>query len=845
MKVHVSRFLAVAATGVWAAGAATLDLSGVWSLAESGSSEKIPMSVPGGVHDALLRAGRIEDPFRGRNELKSQWVAERDWVVSRTLSVDDAVLAAPQAVLRLEDVDTFATVFVNGTEVGRCNDRFQRYDFDIKGFLKRGENELKVVFASAAREIRRRVAASPVKAPIADMGLYPHINYIRKPDCHEGWDWGIAQMNVGLCGRAELITDPFTLDYVTSTQDFNGDFSHCTLTVVAETTWAGGRHESFTNRFDIANPPLWWPNGMGERKFYEYDLKIGGRTFHRRIGLRRIEAVSEDEPDGGRSLFFRVNGRSVFAKGANWIPCSAFENEQTPARYRDLLESAAAANMNMVRLWGGGQFEKDVFYDTCDKLGLMIWHDFMFACETSPGEKYVLDEISAELRHQVRRLRDHASIAMWCGDNECNSAHKWWYRVGDVRDDKWGPLPDGYGDSLASNYMVRVRLSDEIVRVCDPTRRFWPSSPSMGRMADLQQSGDGVQGKGDMHYWQVWHRGENFEKYYDLKVRFCSEFGFQSFPSPEVALTFCERENLNPTDPVFEHHQKNNGGNRRILENIARYFRFPTDVEGVLYLSQVQQALAMKTAVEKWRSIQPYCMGALFWQLNDNWPVASWSSIEYGGKWKHLHYQARRFYAPVAVLVVPTDSSFSADLEVWAVNDTYEPVPARIGLETRDFDGGIVASETFERTLGHGATLLRRAKRAEFGDDETRANRFLSVSLVGDGVDFRNEFFFERYKKCPLAVANVSAEADGFAVRLKTDRPAFFVWANAEGIRGEFSDNSFTLLPDRPVTLTFTPKDASVTPEDFRRALKIRHLGSSSLAPSDCKSVSARLGNLE
>ena len=808
-----------------------LDLAGEWTLSgsnEVGQAISCPIAVPGDVQSALLKAGRMADPFWGANELKTQWVAERTWEVSRTFEASSGLAGASAAVLRLEDVDTFADVFVNGRKAGSCGNRFQRYDFPLKGLLVPGRNEIRLVFRSAAAEIRRRVAASPEKAPILEVGLYSYINYIRKPDCHQGWDWGLAQMTVGPCGRVEIVADDPRVDYVYSEQRFNADFSRCDLTVFAEVTHADGRQGVCTNRFEIENPPLWWPNGMGPQDFYTCELDVCGRKIRKRIGLRKVELVSEAEPDGGLGLFFRVNGRSLFAKGANWIPCDAFDARQTPERYRDLLGSARDANMNMIRVWGGGQFEKDVFYDLADEYGLLLWHDFMFACETSPSDAYLAGEIKAELAHQIRRLRDHASIALWCGDNECNRAHCWWYLGGNRRDHRFVPIPGGKDvpARLGSNYMARVRLEQRMVGRYDPTRTFWPSSPSMGieRIDDLSRTGDGKPGVGDMHYWQVWHNGEDFEKYYDLKVRFCSEFGFQSFPSRETALTFCSPENLNPTAPEFEYHQKCFSGNQRIVETISRHFRFPSDVDEILYLSQVQQAMAIKTAVEKWRSNMPYSMGALYWQLNDLWPVASWSSLEYGGKWKHLHYHARRFYSPVVAVVEPVDSTFDADVELFVVSDRAEPVGGRVTLETRDFDGRVLASESFESDFAPGANRLKTMRKADFGTEEERKGKFLRVTLKTDEGLFRNEFFFDRFKNSPLAAAKVSCSVSGFDVTLTTDKPAFFVWLEAPGLKGEFTDNSFALMPGEPRTVTFAPKDAPVSPTAFADALSVRHL---------------------
>ena len=815
---------------VGGATAEELDLSGMWRLEgtdERGEALSCPIAVPGGVHSALFKAGRIPDPYWGRNELKTQWVGRQDWKVSRTFTVDAKTCARKAIVLRLDNVDTFATVFLNGRELGKTDNRFRRWEFDVKPYLKEGENELVGVFASAEMRAHELAKTYEHEYRISCVPWATDQALIRKPACHAGWDWGLAQMITGFCGETTLLAyDDCKVDYVYTHQAFNADMTRCDLTVVADATDADGRAFAVTNRLSIDNPPLWWPNGAGERRFYEFDVRVGSHTVHKRIGLRKVEVLNTPDVDengkAGARLAFRVNGREIFMKGANWIPCSAFENEQTPERYRDLLESAAAANMNMIRIWGGGQYEKDCFYDICDELGILLWHDLMFSCANYPGDERFLSSIRAEFEHQVRRLRDHASIAMWCGDNECIGALNW-FRAKEH--------PEHFRDTLERRHAV----SAEVIGRFDPDRMFWPSSPCAGPgdYADNWKS----DASGDMHNWMVWHANKSFDNYYDYRPRFCSEFGYQSFPSRDVAATFCQE--INPTSPDFEWHQKNRGGNPRMLETMSRYFRFPQGSDAILYLSQVQQAIAIKTAVEGWRAQRPRCMGTLYWQLNDDWPVASWSSLEYGGKWKHLHHQARRFYAPLAVVGVPAlrrdqvrveipgdgdpvvVGSICEAANVKILNDLAESVAAEVVVEFRAFDGRVLKRLATDVRLppdsvtDWGGGTLRK--------DDVGEPSFLVLRLKTRQGEFRNDWMFGYYKEYDLARAKVMARFDGLDVTLSTDRPAFFVWANVRGVRGEFSDNSLTLLPDRPVTLTFKAKEP-VGPEAFRRAFEVTHL---------------------
>ena len=770
--------------------AAELDLGGTWRLEGTDASDAplaCAMTVPGGVHSALLASGLIPDVFYGRNETNNLWVGRHDWKVSRVFEVTEELLAAKEIVLRLEDCDAFCTVMINGSKVGRTTDRFQRYTFDVKPFLKPGENTIEGLFASPVRIADQRRALIGRPYPMSNVQWAKNQALVRTAACHAGWDWGPELEVMGFCGTVKLIaSDSPRIDYLYTQQDFNADLTHCTLTVFADLSDGS----TVTNVVEIDNPPLWWPNGAGEQKFYEYELEIAGRPVKRRIGLRKLEVLNEKtvSADGKDelSLVFRVNNRRIFMKGANWIPCDAYENRQTPSRYRDLLESAKAANMNMIRLWGGGQYEKEVFYDLCDELGILIWHDMMCSCAVYPGTGVVPKEIAAELSHQLRRLRDHASIALWCGDNECLGAIKWFPEtVADL-------------DFYRGEWVKRSKMQGELVAKYDPTRSYWPSSPCCGP----NDFGDGwkTDSKGDMHNWTVWHENKPFDFYYAYTPRFCSEFGYQSFPSLEIAKTFASEEAILARGDDFEWHQKNPGGNARIRETMERYFPPVKDAAAELLLSQFQHAMAMKMACDGWRAQRPRCMGTLFWQLNDNWPVASWSSIDYGGKWKPVQHLARRFFAPVAVVAQPEIADGKADVtrgRIFLLNDTAADVTGELLVEYWTYDGAVVASERRTVTLDADSSTAA-------GSFARREGTFLVLTLTTPHGVYRNDWHFDFYKNVPLAKAKIEAEAKGGVLTLKTDRPAFFVWANVEGVRGEFDDNCLTLLPGRPRTIRFS-----------------------------------------
>jgi len=820
MKADWVRRVALVACGcaVWTATGVEIDLAGEWILKEEESAAPaVAMAVPGDVQSALLAAKRIPDPYFGRNEKRVQWPGQTTWLVSRTFAVDSATLAKKRIVLRLEDVDTFATVSVNGKPVGETDNRFRRWEFDVKPFLKEGENVICGRFRSIEKECRSREFLQPRDIGGVGNGTTVKINLVRKPQCHGGWDWGLSLLSTGFCGPVKILaSDEGTVDYVTCEQTFAPGFAACDVTMTVHGTRADGRKETFSKVFHVEKPKLWWPNGMGEQAFHEFTMEVYGEKVTRRLGLRTVEVVNErtkgPKGEDELSMAFKVNGVSVFCKGADWIPCDALANRQTRERYRDLIGSMRTANMNMVRVWGGGQYERDDFYEACDEMGILVWQDFMFACAVYPDDADFLRQVRLEAEHQVLRLRDHASIALWCGDNECLGAVKWNSRT---------------PEDLARNkkaWEAKTRVLEAAVKACDPARVFWPSSPCCGP-GDF---GDGwkTDSKGDMHYWEVWHANRDFEAYYAVRPRFCSEFGFQSYSSSEVAALYCMPDRIRLDHPDFEHHQKDRGGNARIRRTMGRYFREPQGDTNTLYLSQVQQAFAIKTAVESWRHQRPRCMGTLFWQLNDVWPVASWSSVEYGGKWKQLQHHARRFYAPVAAVGAPAGKD-GKDTEVWAINDRNEPVKATVTVSRIGFDGTVRESRTLERELPPQASVSL----ATVPQPADAAEAFLYLELTADGgaTVHRNERMLAYFKDSPVAKAKVTCtparRADGaWTVTLATDKPAFYVWANAYGIRGEFDDNSFTLLPGKPRTLVFASKDPAKTYADFAAAVRVKHL---------------------
>jgi len=811
-----------------------LDLGGTFSLSAPGRDIAIEIALPGDVHSALLGAGLIPDPYFGENEKQVMWVNETAWTMERRFTAEPDDIDG-YLTLTLSEVDCIATILLNGEVIATTDNSFVRHDIDVTGKVRAGENTLRLEFDIAPDVAKARADAHPFPIPFTynyqTNGLKGiHMNFIRKAACHAGWDWGICLMPIGVYGTMSLrrsslarqesvqidqIHSDGSVDLVIKTRLHAFAAGEVKLEhtidgqLIAETIPVEKGENVLTHTITIRDPDLWWPAGQGAQPLYELVTDLDGEITTRKIGLRKLEwIVEKDEID--HSFKCRINGRDITMMGANWIPADAIPSRITPTVIRDLLESARAANMNMLRIWGGGQYEPDYFYDLCDELGILIWHDFMFSCMSYPSNREFLESVEVEITQQVRRLSHHASIALWCGDNEV---------IGSLN---WYPETRAQKERYVANYDRLNSLLHRIVEDEDPARRFWPSSPSLGYM----DFSDGWHSdtRGDLHYWDVWHSAKSFDAYRTVNPRFASEFGFQSFTSMNVIETFAAEKDRNPSSPVMENHQRNNGGNARIIETMTRYFRFPRDFDQMVYLSQIQQGLAIKTAIEYWRSTKPRCMGTLYWQINDIWPVASWSSLDYGGQWKLMHYMARRFYSLVNVVAVPDADNTGLTLK--AVNDSSLLINSHIVLTAVSMSGAMRTLWSGEAQIRPDAALpVTTLALSDLADDE-----FLSFSWTDDAGNLlgQNDYFPKPYKAYELPQPNISArwaEKEGAAVvTLESDRPSLFTTITVDA-PGYFSDNAVTLLPGRPVELTFIPRHGkTLSAADLAACSRVRNL---------------------
>lgn len=791
-----------------------LSLNGVWQFRRQGTNEFHPAQVPGCVHTDLLQNGLIPDPFWGSNELELQWIEETDWEYSTTFDVAGELLAHEHVDLVADGLDTLATISLNGREVARTENMFVGYRFPVREWLRPGGNELSIRFANPMDYIRARLPIHQFKEWNDPIGGSSNI---RKEQCSFGWDWGprfatsgiykdiglegwnstrIARVHVrqqhgrGSVGLlVETVLEPS--DAQTSVR--------CRLSLGDQTI---ARSEgSGPLELIVDEPRLWWPNGLGEQPLYDLEVELvqGDVVLDsrkERIGLRTIE-LDRHADEWGESFQFVVNGVPVFGKGANWIPAHSFVASVTRADYANILTSAVEANMNMLRVWGGGIYEMDDFYDLCDELGLMVWQDFMFACSLYPGDDPFMALVEQEAAYQVPRLANRACLALWCGNNEIEQM------AGEIL---------ATPERKAAYDRVFYAMLPAAVAQYDAVTPYWPSSP---HNPEGYEKGHNNERAGDCHFWDVWHARYPVKRYEEMNFRFCSEFGMQSYSSPTVAATFCPPEEMNVFGPAMENHQKNAAGNQIISDYVSRLYRYAKDYAALAYLSQLNQAHCMRVGVEHFRRSMPRTMGAIYWQINDCWPVFSWSSLEFGGRWKALHYEARRFFAPVLVSAhVPGDEkagignyrhSTIHDVHVYTVHDDVEPCNGTLKWALYTLSDEIVAEGSKDVELRYGESIKQET--LDFADvieQYGRSELYLRLWLdVGGATLSQQTVFFTAPRFLNFRHAEIQKTVrplgDG-AIEIEFSSPVFQhrVEFDIRGMEYRASDNFFDLYPNVP-----------------------------------------------
>ncbi len=819
----------------------TFLLTGDWQFRQQDKKNWLPAQVPGCVHSDLRRAELIPDPFWGSNELQLAWIERADWTYRRTFDVTDEMLQEQTIELVCDGLDTLATVFVNGQKIASTENMFIGYRWPVKKHLKNGANEIEIRFANPMDYIEARRKKHNFAEWCDPVGGSSNI---RKEQCSFGWDWGPRFPTCGIYKAIYLeawsgnrLADVYveqhhasgkvTLSIAPELTKKQNAICRATLKlndeIIAQSEGEGAL------QIEVENPQLWWPNGLGKQPLYDlevellsdskYEAKYGARAsspqvknagkmpaLHKkpvlnsknlRVGLRTIE-LDRHADQWGESFQFVVNGVPFFAKGANWIPAHSFVNEVTRADYDNLLTSAVEAHMNMLRVWGGGIYEMEEFYDLCDEKGILVWQDFMFACSLYPGDEKFLKSVESEARFQTKRLRNRACLALWCGNNELEQMPQ-----------EITATPERKAAYDAVFYDILARVTKEL----NPQIAYWPSSP---HNPEGYEKGFNNENAGDCHFWDVWHARKPVKTYESKNFRFCSEFGMQSYSSPEIAATFCNTQDFNVFGPAMENHQKNGAGNLIILDYISRLYRFPKDFASLSYLSQLNQAYCMKVGIEHFRRAMPRTMGALYWQLNDCWPVFSWSSIEFGGKWKALHFAAQKFFAPALVSAHTLGDEtvqYSSnrvvsnihEVNLYTVYDGVEPRRAQLQWTLYHLDNRILKSGRKKVNLHYGESILQQ--QLDFQKEIDKHGRraiYLRVFLTdGDELLSQNTVFFTapRYLEFEKEKLAPQIEKTGEATyKLHFEAAQFHhqVMFNLPNLPFRASDNFFDLYPGAP-----------------------------------------------
>lgn len=787
-----------------------ISLNGAWELSQKDKDDVIKATVPGCVHTDLLANGLLDDPFYRDNEATMKWIGETDWVYRRTFDVTRDFTRLDQVILRCEGLDTLATIRINGNDVASTDNMFRTYEFNVKKYLRSGVNSIEIEFDAPLTYAEKMETEKGKMAGWVDGMRLNSGGWIRKEPCNFGWDWGPMLPTSGIWRDISLLgIGNGRIDDARITQVHHANKVDVSVnlkisprqkepvTVVISLARDGltimdNRRITFDGdttevKFEIHNPDLWYPNGMGEQPLYEVLVGLFDRELKqldyisKRFGLREIKLERHDD-EWGESFYFSCNGVPFFAKGANWIPASPYPGQTTSEEYHSLVQAAKDANMNMLRVWGGGIYENDEFYNACDELGITVWQDFMFACGTYPSfDKEFMANVRAEAEDNVRRIRHHACLALWCGNNEIEQG---------MGSDNWQEVLswEDYGKLFDD-------LLPSIVAELDGQTDYWPGSPHSPK----GDRNDWINPDwGDTHLWMVWHGKKPFEWYRSRPDRFCSEFGFQSFPEPQMVDEFTIPEDHDILSPVMQHHQRSPIGNGTITHYQKDWFHDPKDFASMLWLSQILQGMAMKYAIEHWRRNMPRTMGTLYWQFNDMWPAASWSALDWKGNWKALQYMTKRFYAPL--LISGLEDADANTVEIHITSDAGIEKSGQVIWTVTNTQGATLQSGVIDTSIPYRAnTLVDTLDLSGLVAEHGQSNLIIWLELrVNDVLVSDNLVTLSRPKTLDLQEPNFNVttrqlDENHHEITLQTDVPALYVWLELKGAR--MTDNFFHLRP--------------------------------------------------
>lgn len=793
-----------------------VNLGGAWRMREADSETWHSAHVPGSVYADLMADGTMPDPFWRENELDAFERMKKDYVYQRTFTVTEAQLAHAHVELVCEGLDTLAHVSLNGREIAFTDNMHITWVWDVKEQLHAGENTLEIRFDSPILYCAKKAEEAP---GWESSDATPGFRHLRKAHCMFGWDWGPRLPDAGIWRPIFLRTwDAARLENAMMLQAHHDGVVDVTIRpeIAGESAWSAEitapdgevmiipETTATEQVITIEHPQLWWPNGLGKQPLYRVTVRLAaGDTRVWRIGLRTM-TVSREKDEWGEEFCHVVNGMKVFAMGADYIPEDNILARVTPERTRRLLEDCKAANFNAIRVWGGGYYPDDAFYDICDELGLLVWQDLMYACAFYDLTPDFERSIRVETHQNVARLRHHASLALICGNNEmemfmagANSAL--------INHRTWEFVPT-YPHHVTDYVKMFEYILPAIVKETAPQTYWWPASPSSGGNFDAPND----ENRGDNHYWDVWHGEKPFTEYRKFFFRYASEFGFQSFPCLKSVEQFTLPDDRNIFSRVMERHQRNQAANGKILSYLSQTFRYPNSFDDLLYASQLMQAEAIRYGVEHWRRNRGRCMGAIIWQLNDIWPVASWASIDYYGRWKALHYAAKRFFAPVMISAeeegelsqnpkineyhpAPLEKSFRLNV----CNETLRDVTGEVVWALRTPDGEIVRQN--QQTLTIPAMSAKWLDKVDCADASLTGHYVSFAFVVDDVAVSEGTCIFCAPKHFEFIDPRLTGETHGDTIIVTSHAYAKQVWLESEDADLLLDDNAFDMNPGTKV----------------------------------------------
>lgn len=818
-----------------------------WQFRQERGNDWHPAQVPGTVHTDLMYNGLIDDPYIGLNERSVQWVDKEDWRYRTVFDVSDDIFEAGNVELVFEGLDTYADVFLNGTLLFSADNMFRLWSSDVRKILKKSGNELEVLFHSPIKTDLPKYDALPfayeaTNDQSVNGGLFEKrvSVFARKAGYHYGWDWGPRLVTSGIWRPVYLeawnrakISDAYY--HQTEINARKADIT-AQVEIVSDTAVQGAVLEIFADGRQVAktscdivpgsnlveagisirNPKLWWTRELGEPYLYRMEARLSdasGTVSSKtdEIGLRSLRLV-RDEVEDGRTFYFELNGAPLFCKGANYIPCDVFLPRVTKEIYEKTIADAADVNMNMLRVWGGGVYEDDFFYELCDRNGILVWQDFMFACSVYPFEGHFAENVAAEAEYNIKRLRNHPCIALWCGNNECNDAwYGWGWRGSHAR--QGHPEYDRIIEEQLHRQYFEVL--PEAVAKYSPGTPYHPSSPWS------REDGIAEPHRGDTHYWQVWHSKAPISSYNSVRSRFFSEYGFQSFPGVESIKRYVPdvRDWRIDSDVMMAHQRGGEFANMRIAQYMEDEYWKPEDFEDFIYMSHVLQGDAIKTAIEAHRRDKPYCRGSLFWQHNDCWPVASWASRDWYGCWKAQHYFARAAFDDI--LVSPVIDGCTA--EVTVVSDRRSKTEGVLEITVMDVYGNVSARYEKKMTLAPDSSTMCFKK--EIPGISEPGKMILAAKFATKEKTYSNTATFSLLKNMELPGPGLEVEIEktgsGYDVTVSAKNFARAVWLTLDGTEHHFSDNYFDLLPGTSKTVSVV---TGMAEEEFGKQLRIKHL---------------------